>query len=137
MSNIDLPCVTANPALLLIEPGALEYSERAAQLGKSHHCVTGADNLRDLFLMRGVFQFAVAVLSGLIGPLALLASAQVVRGQWPKARIMILGKPPDYFEDHLYDDAVIHASHEAVLLTALCKLSEDPWNRRGDTSQAS
>lgn len=132
MPNIHLPCVNTNPSLLLIEPDMPRYMERAAQLKQSHLDVTRADNALDLYLMRDACRFSVAVLSDTMGSLALRATAQIVRGQWPKARILILGKAPNQFDDHLYDEAVVHDSSGETLLAVIEKVSEDPWNQRGD-----
>jgi hypothetical protein len=48
MPNANAPCVNTGPALLLIEPEAAAYSERAVQLDQSRYCVTRADNSRDI-----------------------------------------------------------------------------------------
>lgn len=136
MPDINAPSVNTGPALLLIEPEATEYSERAAQLDQSHYRVTRADNPRDIFLMRSVFSFSVAVLSDMVGSLALRASAQVVRGQWPRARILILGKAPKQFEDHLYDETVLHGADRSQLVSVIKTLTYDPWNQRGKGAYA-
>lgn len=131
MPDANTPCAVTDPALLLIEPNASECSERAAQLSQSHYCVARADNPRDIFLMRSAFSFTVAVLSDLVGCFALRASAQIIRGQWPHARILILGNAPSRFEDHLYDDAVLHKADQTQLVSVIKRLTEDRWNQRG------
>ncbi len=136
MTSASLPCIPASPALLLIEPTMAGCSERAAQLEKSCYRVTKADNLKDVCLMKGVFSFSVAVLSDMIGFLALRASAQVVRGQWPKARILLLGKATSEFDDHLYDESVPHAPDGIALLAMLDRVTEDPWNQRSKVHEA-
>ena len=136
MPNANSSCVNLGPALLLIEPEAAGYSERAAQLDCSRYCVTRADNPRDIFLMRSAFVFTVAVLSDMVGSLALRAAAQVVRSQWPRAKILILGKTPKQFEDHLYDETVLHEADHNQLLSALDTLTEDPWSQRGHDAYA-
>ena len=130
MPNICVPC-TVNPALLLIEPDMLS-SEQAAQLGKSRFRVTRANNARDVYLMRSVFHFSVAVLSDTLGCHTLRASAQIVRGQWPKARILVLGKAPIELDDHLYDETVAHASIGSILLKMIDKDLEDSCIKRTD-----
>ena len=133
MTYTHRSCITTNPALLLIEPDTLSYSERAAQLDQAGFHITRADNTRDIYLMRNVFHFSVAILSDTIGCLALRASAQMVRGQWPKARILILGKAPIQLEDHLYDENIVDASSGRTLLAMLDKVTED---QRNQTSNA-
>ena len=136
MPNTNAPCFDHGQALLLIEPNTTEYSERAQQLDRSKYCVSRADNLHDIFLMRKALFFTVAVLSDMVGSLALRASAQIVRAQWPRARILILGKAPIQFDDHLYDESVLHGADEYQLLSVINKLLEDPWNHKGHDAYA-
>ena len=121
------------PSLLLVEPGSAGYSERAAQLKKTYYRLTRADDARDLYGMRGVFTFSVAVLSDLAGRKALRASAVAVRGEWPRARVLLLGKAPADFEDDLYEECVGHDATEGVLLAVLSRLCEQYWQQRGGT----
>ncbi len=107
-------------------------SGQAALLDRSRFCVTRAEDPRDVYLMRNVFPFSVAVLSDTIGGPALQASAEMVRGHWPKARIFILGEAPQDFEDHLYDETIGHAASGSALLEMLDKVSDDLWSERTD-----
>ena len=136
MTTGNLPCVPVTPALLLIEPAMTVHSERATQLERSCYRVTKADSPKDICLMKGIYSFSVAVLSDMIGFLALRASAQVVREQWPKARILVLGKVPIQFDDHLYDESVAHTADGIALLAILNKVTEDPWDRRSEVHEA-
>lgn len=88
MPNTPLPRTTDQPALLFVEPAMPNDSGQAAVLDRSRFCVTRAEDPRDVYLMRNVFPFSVAVLSDTIGGPALQASAEMVRGHWPKARIL-------------------------------------------------
>ena len=137
MTSVKLPDIPATPALLLVEPAMTVHSERATQLEKSCYRVTKADSPKGICLMKGVFSFSVAVLSDMIGFLALRASAQVVREQWPKARILVLGKVPIQFDDHLYDESVAHTSDVIALMAILNKVTEDTRNQTGATHEAS
>ena len=136
MTSMKVSDIPATPALLLVEPAITVHSERATQLDKSRYRVTKADSPKGICLMKGVFSFSVAVLSDMIGFLALRASAQVVREQWPKARILVLGKVPIQFDDHLYDESVAHTSDGIALLTMLDEVTEDPWNQRSEIHEA-
>lgn len=135
MPDTPLPFTKAKPALLLIGLDRLESSERAAQL-QSEFCVTRADNPGDMHLMATGFAFSVAVLSDTIGFLALRASAQVVRTQWPKARIVILGKAPSDFDDQLYDETVGHSMSGGALLGVIKMVLEDARSRMGHDAYA-
>ncbi len=130
MPDTHALCNTSAPSLLLMEPDAPCSSESAAYLGQASFLITRAVHPQDLYLMRGLNHFSIALLSDLVGALALRASAQIVRSQWPKARILILGKAPRDFEDHLYDDAVSHTSSQGDLMAKIVKVLEDPWSQR-------
>ena len=134
MSNIYLPSTTAVPSVLLIEAGTMKSSEQAAQLNASRFCVTMAATPGEVYLMRKAFHFTVAVLSDTLGSLVLRASAQLVRGQWPKARILILGKVPIEFDDFLYDESVADSPSGTVLLAMLDKVAEDSLHEKKGSS---
>ena len=136
MPDTTVPDATAPPSILLVEPGTSGYSERAVQLGKSKYSISRAEDAGEIFTMRKAFTFAVAVLSDAVGFFALRASAQLVRAHWPKARIVILGRTPAQFEDHLYDEALAHTASEAALLANVHTLSEEYWARRGESFSA-
>lgn len=136
MPDLNAPSINIGPALLLIEPEATGHSERAVQLEQSEYRVTRADNPRAIYLMRSDFSFAVAVLSDMVGSHALRAAAQVVRGQWPRAKILILGKAPKQFDDHLYDETVLQGADQSQFVLAIKTLIEDPWDQRGHDAYA-
>lgn len=136
MQTTRLPSTKVAPSLLLVEPDTLDSSERAAQLCRALFNVTRADTPQHVHLLRGVPDISVAVLSDTIGFVALRASAELVRRQWPKARILILGKAPSLFDDHLYDEALLHTSSDAALVAMIEQVSVDPWNQRGGSSSA-
>ena len=79
--------------------------------------------------MRTAFRFSIAILRDMVGHFALRASAEIVRSQWPKARILILGEAPDGFDDHLYDEVVLHTSDEVTLVAMVEKVTEDPQDQ--------
>lgn len=124
MPDICVTCPTANPALLLIEPNELSYSERAAQLEESPFRVTRADALRSVYQMRTLSRFNIVVISDRIGFLSLRDSAQMVRSKWPQARILILGTVPSRFDDHLYDETMLHASCGDTFLAVVQQISD-------------
>lgn len=129
MQNVQ-SCNTTTPSILLIEPDLVGYSERAAQLQRANFCVTRADNPHGIDVLRGACPFFLAVLDSGVGFLALRALARVVRRQWHRARILVLGSVPSHFEDDLYNETVLHTSHEKTFLTMLATMTDDPRNQR-------
>ena len=132
MLNTHLRYSNAKPALLLLEPDAPHCSERAGQLDRSAFCVTRADSLQAVCSMRGVFRFSVAVFSDGVGYPALRASAEIVRAQWPKAQIVLLGEAPKHFDDNLYDETVPHAADGNTFMAVIARLLQDPSNQQSD-----
>jgi hypothetical protein len=124
VTDTQLPCIQGSPLLLLFEPSE---SDRAMQIGRSRFRMIRVTDTSGIYLMQDKLDFALAVLSDLVGCVALRASAETVRRNWPKARILILGRVPDQFEDHLYDDSIVHASDGRALLATLDRLANDPW----------
>jgi hypothetical protein len=125
MSRSTLPCTDGLPILLLVEPNQVQ-SRRAALLSQDRFCVTRTDSALDIFLLKEMVRFSIAVLSDEIGPLFLCSSAENIRWQWPLARIIILGQSPDSMNDALYDDAVPHSAGETALLAALDTIGAAP-----------
>lgn len=125
MSSTSLPDSQVLPFLLLVEPQTV-YSIRAVQLGRRGFRVTQTDCARDLFQMRNLLRFAMAVLSDELGATSLRAVAESVRRQWPGARILILGHVPISMEDHLYDQVAPHSADEDALLSTLDRLMRIP-----------
>ena len=126
MSSATASCVDGRPSLLLVEPRAA-HSVRAAQLSQQRYSVTETDCALEIFLMHETLQFSIAVLDDQIGTLFLCSAAASVRGQWPTARILILGRVPPAMNDQLYDDVVVHSVDANTLLATIDKLAEDPW----------
>lgn len=136
MAYLQLPRLAANAALLLIEPDPSRSSEWAAQMDGSPFYVTRVNGPGDIPGMRGAFDFSVVVLSDGMGLLALQACAQMVRKQWPKARIVLVGQAPDQFDDHLYDESIVHASDGGQLLAVLEKVTDGGWRRKSHEANA-
>ena len=135
MPNTQLPSTKANPALLLIKPNVPGYTEWAAQLGEAHFCVIRAETLRDVYHLRHIVQLSIAVLSDTVGFPALRASAEVVRSEWPSARIVILGDTPTHLDDNLYDETAPHTPSNRKSLR-LTETAVYLWCRKDDALAA-
>ncbi|ADW68500.1 hypothetical protein AciX9_1447 [Granulicella tundricola MP5ACTX9] len=122
--------------LLLIEPRWPKVSRVSQQLEGSRFSVTVAHDAKDIYLMSGSIRIPCAVLSDELGAVALQASAEAVRWQWPRTSILILGTP-GALEDHLYDDIVAHASGANVLIKRAESINEPAIDRRFDKRRES
>jgi hypothetical protein len=119
------------PNLILIEPDLTYLPDRALLLAESDYCVTTLRDVRELFFMQDRRTFAVALLSQLLGAVALDSAARYVRSQWPVARILILGQAAQLMEDYLYDEAIDQFCKPQDLLKAVATLSHDPQQSGG------
>ena len=115
--------------VLLVEPDTAVLSARTILLRNSNYCVSSALSDRELFALRHKKVVALAILSASLGCRSLRASAEVVRRQWPLARILILGRSAFRLEDHLYDEQIDLSQEPKQLLGALDRLSEEPRNQ--------
>lgn len=115
--------------VLLVEPDTAVLSARAILLRNSNYCVSSALSDRELFALRHKKVVALAILSASLGCRSLRASAEVVRRQWPLARILILGRSAVGLEDHLYDEQIDPPQEPTQLLGTLDRLSEEPRNQ--------
>ncbi|MEO6923308.1 MAG: hypothetical protein ABI142_05735 [Bryocella sp.] len=125
-----LPATAILPNVILVQPEDIPYVDYASHMLKEQYSVTIAKDDRELFLLRGGGPFTFALLSDYLDSVALVAAAQSVRRQWPKARIVILGQAAERLEDNLYDETVDHSASPDEMLAVLARRSCDPWSSR-------
>lgn len=135
----DLPNDLASPVLMdrtkrlvlvTIQPQEKVPTEGLSLLLNDHYLVTTV-SMGELFGMRNSDPFALAVLNDDLGASELVAAAQFVRRQWPKARILLLlGQAAISLPDNLYDDSIGQSCEQESLLETLTNLSFDPWKQR-------
>ncbi len=129
-------CQTSNRSeaekcnLLLVEPAMIPLSDRERVLNAANYGVTAVLNVREMVGLRFEEPIAFVVLNDLLGPLGLRAAAEVVRRQWPIAKILIVGSAAPTLEDHLYDEAISHRYEDSGLLDALQILAKDSLSQR-------
>lgn len=75
-------------------------------------------------------EVTIAILSESLGFVILCATAQIVRKNWPRARILLFGRDRDAIEDNLYDARIDRQARPEDLLAALLMLAEYPHNQR-------
>jgi len=119
--------------ILLVEPDITLLTAEALLLTNSNYSVTPAFSQREVFALRETKAIALAILSDCLGARLLSAIASTVRKQWPRARILILGRAGSFLEDHLYDEQIDHPSDPKQLLDDIESLYEDSWNQRTHT----
>ena len=107
------------PSLILVEPDLCSLRDRALMLTEACYRVTAVRDVRQLGSLSIQSTFAIALLSELLGPAALESAAQIVRTQWPAARILFLGASQRMLEDHLYDERIAPSCTGHELLRAI------------------
>jgi hypothetical protein len=96
--------------------------------------VTPAISYDELFIiLRDVKAIALAMLSDRLGRYLLEKAAATIRRQWPRTRILIIGKAAMVLEDHLYDEQIDRSSDPQQVLAELEKLYEGMWNQGSRT----
>ena len=118
--------------ILLVEPDITLLTAEVQLLARSNYSDTPAFSQNEIFALRQTKAIALAVLSAGLGSRPLAAVAHTVRKQWPRARILILGRAESLLEDHLYDEQTEHSSDPMQLLQDIETLYKDSWNRRSN-----
>jgi len=116
--------------ILAVEPDLAVLNAKSVLLTQANYSVTPATNDGDLFSLQTTKAFALAILSDRLGKRLLGAVAQIVRKQWPRARILIMGEVPRMLEDYLYDEQIFRSSDPQQVLADLERLYEGMWNQR-------
>ena len=75
-------------------------------------------------------EVTIAILSESLGHTVLSGTAEIVRRNWPRARILVFGSIGAAIEDHLYDARIDHRARPEELLGALLMLTEYPRNQK-------
>jgi len=119
--------------ILAVEPDPAVLSAKSLLLASANYCVTQATGEGDLFPLQGKSAFALAILSDRLGKRLLGAVAQIVRRQWPRTRILILGKVAPSLEDHLYDEQLDRSSDPQQVIEELENLYQGIWNQQSKT----
>jgi hypothetical protein len=132
VSAPNFPQTSLLTGILLLESDLAILSDRARLLSISSYQLTTARNQSDLFVLRGTTGISLAILSDCLGTAALAAAAQSIRREWPRARILILGKAQSVLEDNLYDEALEHRFVKSELLVTIERICHPPVNRERD-----
>ncbi len=75
-------------------------------------------------------QVVIAILSESLGRAVLSGTAQIVRRNWPQARILIFGNTSAATEDNLYDARIDQRARPEDLFATLLMLTEYPQNQK-------
>lgn len=115
--------------ILIVEPHEALLAARSMLLAAADHytddsSVSGCEVQK---AERG--EVAIAILSESLGYAVLCETAQIVRKNWPRARILIYGSNHAAIEDNLYDARIDQGSRPEALLAALLMLTEYPRNQ--------
>jgi hypothetical protein len=125
--------VTPWREILAVEPDIAELYAKSLLLTKANYCVTRATGESEILTLRDRQAVPLAILSDRLGQRLLGTVAATVRRQWPRARILILGKVPAMLEDYLYDEQIYRLPDPEQVIAALEELYEGMWNRRSNS----
>ena len=124
-----LPYIYLPSGILIVEPHEglraarsmlLGAADRSADLSKTTDVGPRGSDERNV---------TFAVLSESLGYAVLTETAQLIRKNWPRARVLIFGRSGAAIEDHLYDARIDHRARPEDLLAALLMLAEYPRNQ--------
>ena len=137
-ARYQIPCITsgngrsdalnqrpAHGRVLLVEPDPTMLMVEALLLIRGNYRVTTACSHWQIPGFRHIDSLAVAVLSDALGASALKRSAHAVRKQWPRARILIVGRAASVLDDNLYEEDTPHSADPRMLLIAIQELAKD------------
>ncbi len=119
--------VYEKPSVLLIDPLVAYRPEHSLLLASEDYTVTAICDYRELFTLARTKVFRVALLSDALDRLTLRSAAELVRKQWPRTRIVVLGRAPAVLDDPLYDEALVRPFQAEDLVHLVFRLSDDPW----------
>ncbi len=122
--------VHEKPNVLLIDPFAAHRPEHSLLLASEDYIVTTICDYRELFTLARTKVFRVALLSDTLDRLTLRAAAEMVRKQWPRTRIVVLGHAPAVLDDPLYDESLGRPFQAEDLIHLMFRLSDDPWKHK-------
>ena len=115
----------AHGRVLLVEPDPTMLMVEALLFTRGNYRVTTACSHWQIFDFRHIDSLTVAVLSDALGAPALKRSAHAVRKQWPRARILIVGRAASVLDDNLYEEDTPHSADPRMLLIAIQELAKD------------
>ena len=122
------------PNVLLIDPLAAYRPEHSLLLASEDYIVTTICDYRELFTLAHTKVFRVALLSDALDRITLRAAAEMVRKQWPRTRIVVLGRVPALLDDPLYDEALGRPFQAEDLIHLIFRISDDPWKLTSGTA---
>jgi hypothetical protein len=124
------PYTFLSSGILIVEPHEGLLTARSMLLAAADHYVGVSNVFANEAERSDECEVAIAILSESLGRAVLCGTAEIVRRNWPRARILIFGLSHPAIEDHLYDARMDHRARPEDLLAALLMLSEYPRNQK-------
>lgn len=116
--------------ILIVEPHAGLLTARSMLLAAADYYVGVSACSENEVERNNECEVAIAILSESLGSAVLIGTAEIVRRNWPHARILIFGSSRDAIEDNLYDARIDHRARPEELLAALLMLTAYPRNQK-------
>jgi len=116
--------------ILIVEPHAGLLTARSMLLAAADYYVGVSACSGNQSERNEEREVSIAILSESLGRAVLNGTAEIVRRNWPRARILIFGSSGAAIEDHLYDARIDHRARPEELLAALLMLTEYPRNQK-------
>jgi hypothetical protein len=126
----DAAAIVGKCNVVLLEPTMVPRSKKESILRAAGYCVTTVSDVRTMFLLRAETAVAFVVLNDLLGPYSLRAAAELARGRWPRAKILVLGCAVPVLEDNLYDEVLAHRYEATAFIEVLQMLAKDFWEQK-------
>jgi hypothetical protein len=116
--------------ILIVEPHEGLLTARSMLLAAADHYVGVSACSGNQSERNKECEVAIAILSESLGRAVLSGTAEIVRRNWPRARILIFGRSGVAIKGHLYDARIDHRARPEELLAALLTLTEYPRNQK-------
>jgi DNA-binding NtrC family response regulator len=96
-----------------------------ALFGRREYELITATKYQELFAIPAHEDIQIAVLNDTLSREDLAAVAQLIRGRWPPARILVVCTKVPPIDDALYDGRVLPGLPPEILFTAIARLADD------------
>ena len=113
-------------SVLLVEVDRELRDSRKLLLSSLAQPVLAVCGYREVVSLPAGSNCSLAVIGVAPDEIAAVRTASHVRHTWPAAKILLLGRPSDLFDDPLYDESVVASGNPAGVVGAARRLLQSP-----------